>query len=299
MNEKLIQIEAKRKKLYEQYSSQMKKAIMIALLIGASVGLVFSLIPDFRDVSLYFFGLFIIPLIMGATATKYSKTFRDIIKSELITVVLEDKFDEVQYNQHASISQATIDFTGMVKQADRFKGEDYIRGSYNGVQFETSDVEMRERVEHVDSKGNRTVSYPIYFKGRWYVFRFEKTLDGALKICESYPRSRQGLEKFDTESIQFNKKFKLYASDKQFAFYHLNPIMMEKLLELEKMHRGKIYFYYAGNELHIGVNDNQDYLEMPFRKEINQESIKVFEGDIDLIPAIIKEMKLDSRKFKK
>jgi len=38
---------------------------------------------------------------------------------------------------------------------------------------------------------------------------------------------------------------------------------------------------------------------MPFRKEINEESIKVFEGDIDLVPAIIKEMKLDSRKFKK
>jgi hypothetical protein len=299
MNEKLVKIEAKRKKLYDEYSSQMKKALKIGLIIGGVVGLIFWLIPDFRSFTVFLFGLLIIPLVIVASASRLTKTYRDIIKTELISVMLEDKFDEVQYNQHASISQATIDFTGMVKRADRFKGEDYIRGSYNGVEFETSDVEMRERVERVDSKGNRHVSYPIYFKGRWYVFRFQKTLDGALKICESYPTNRHGLEKFDTESIQFNKKFKLYASDKAFAFYHLTPIMMEKLLELEKMHRGKIYFYYAGNELHIGVNDNQDYLEMPFRKEINEESIKVFEGDIDLVPAIIKEMKLDSRKFKK
>lgn len=298
MIKKLSQIETKRKKLYDQYAAQMKKGILVFIGIAAVVGIIYWLLPDLRNVSIFFFGALIIPVVMIASAQKYTKTFREIIKTELITLVLEDKFDDVQYNQHASISQATIDFTGLVKRADRFKGEDYIRGTYNGVQFETSDVEMRERVEHRDSKGNKTVSYPIYFKGRWYVFRFEKALDGALKICESYPRDSRGLEKFDTESIQFNKKFKLYASDKKFAFYHLNPIMMEKLLELEKMHRGRIFFYYAGNELHIGVDDRQDYLEMSFRKEINQESIKVFEGDVDLIPAIIKEMKLDSRKFK-
>lgn len=299
MTEKLAQIEAKRKKLYDQYSSQIKKATQIALIMIVVLALIFWLLVDLRSVSIFFFGLLIIPIIMGASASKYARTFREIIKTELITVVLEDKFEDVMYNQHQSISQSVIDFTGLVKRPDRFQGEDYIRGTYNGVQFETSDVELRERVERVDSKGRRTVSYPVYFKGRWYVFRFEKTLDGAMKICESYPNSRQGLEKFDTESIQFNKKFRLYATDKQFAFYHLNPLMMEKLLELEKLHRGQIYFYYAGNELHIGVNDNQDYLEMPFKREINQNSIKTFEGDIDLIPAIIKEMKLDSKKFKK
>ena len=298
MKEKLASIEAKRKKLYDQYSNQIKRATLIGVIILAVVGLIYWLFIDFRSTSIFFFGLLIIPIVMGASASKYATTFRELIKSELITIVLEDKFDDVTYNQHASISQGVIDYTGLVKRADRFKGEDYIRGSYNGVHFETSDVELRERVEHVDSKGRRHVSYPVFFKGRWYVFRFEKTLEGALKICESYPQSRQGLEKFDTESIQFNKKFRLFATDKQFAFYHLNPSMMEKLLELEKMHRGHIYFYYAGNELHIGVNDNQDYLEMPFRKEINEASIKTFEGDIDLIPAIIKEMKLDSRKFK-
>jgi len=298
MKEKLANIEAKRKKLYDQYSNQIKRAILIAVIMIAVLALIYWLFIDLRSTSIFFFSALIIPIVMGAGASKYANTFREIIKTELITVVLEDKFEDVTYNQHASISQGVIDFTGLVKRADRFKGEDYIRGTYNGVHFETSDVEMRERVEHVDSKGRRHVSYPIYFKGRWYVFKFEKTLEGVLKICESYPQSRQGLEKFDTESIQFNKKFKLYATDKQFAFYHLNPIMMEKLLELEKLHRGQIYFYYAGNELHIGVNDNQDYLEMPFRREINEASIKTFEGDIDLIPAIIKEMKLDSRKFK-
>ena len=73
---------------------------------------------------------------------------------------------------------------------------------------------------------------------------------------------------------------------------------MEKLLELEKLHRGSIYFYYSGNELHIGVNDSQDYMEIPFRKAIDEKAMKDFEGDVDLIQAIINELKLTSDKFK-
>ena len=73
---------------------------------------------------------------------------------------------------------------------------------------------------------------------------------------------------------------------------------MEKLLELEQLHRGSIYFYYTGNELHIGVNDSQDYMEIPFRKIIDEKAMKAFEGDVDLIPAIINELKLTSDKFK-
>jgi hypothetical protein len=74
--------------------------------------------------------------------------------------------------------------------------------------------------------------------------------------------------------------------------------MIEKLMELEKLHRGSILYYYAGNELHIGVNDRRDYMELSVKTPINEDSLKTFMGDIDLIPAIINELRLDSSKFK-
>ena len=291
---KIEPLEKKRKELFSQYSKNITIAVILTIII---VGLVILLIESGPG---FFFPLFllIIPVFFSMKAVGISYKFKETIKNELVHIVLEDKFDDVYYDRHQSIPQSVIDQTGLVKRPDRFSGEDFIKGTYKGVSFEVSDVTLRERQEHVDSKGNRTVTYPVYFKGRWYVYKFPKMFKGTLKICETHPNNAKGLEKLDTESMAFNKKFRLYASDKQYAFYHLTPIMMEKLLELEKLHRGSIYFYYAGNELHIGVNDSQDYLEIPFRKEIDEKAMKAFEGDVDLIPSIINELKLTSDKFK-
>lgn len=289
---KIEPLEKKRKDLFSQYSKNIMIAVILSIVI---IGLFIILLE-----SEFFFVIFllIIPIFFVVKAQGLSNKFKETIKNELVHIVLSNKFEDVYYDRYQSIPQSRIDQTGLVKRPDRFSGEDYIKGTYKGVSFEVSDVTLRERQEHVDSKGHRTVTYPVYFKGRWYIYKFPKTFKGTLKVCETHPREARGLEKVETESIAFNKKFKLYASDKQYAFYHLTPIMMEKLLELEKLHRGSIYFYYTGNELHIGVNDSQDYMEIPFRKVIDEKALKAFEGDVDLIPAIINELKLTSDKFK-
>jgi hypothetical protein len=289
---KIEPLENKRKGLFDQYKRNMLIGGILALLI---LGL---FILTLEQGLFFILFLLLVPIFFFMKAQSFANQFKTTIKNELVHIVLEDKFDDVYYDRHQMIPQSVIDQTGLVKRPDRYSGEDYIKGTYKGVQFEVSDVTLREREEHVDSKGHRTVTYPVYFKGRWYVYKFPKTFKGTLKICETHPNNAKGLEKLDTESMAFNKKFKLYASDKQYGFYHLTPIMMEKLLELEKLHRGSIYFYYTGNELHIGVNDSQDYLEIPFRKAIDEKAMKAFEGDVDLIPAIINELKLTSDKFK-
>jgi hypothetical protein len=295
MNDVIRDIETKRKELYVKYKSETKKAFIATLIVLIITGITFGVLPEFGFFVLFFL---IVPIIMFAGSTRHQRTFRSIVKSEMIQSILKEKFEDVRYEALNYIPQHIIDSTGLIKRADRFTGEDYMTGKHGSIYFEASDITMRERVEHRDSKGNKTVSYPIYFKGRWYIFKFEKELEGVLKISEGHPREARGLTKIEMESIVFNKKFKTYASDQTFAFNHLKPIMMEKLLELEKLHKGTIHFCYSGNELHIGVNDSFNYLEFPFSKEINEASLKIFMSDIDLIPAIIEEMKLESRKFK-
>jgi hypothetical protein len=295
MNDVIRDIETKRKELYVKYKSETKKAFIATLIVLIITFITFGVQPEFGFFVLFFL---IVPIIMFAGSTRHQRTFRSIVKSEMISSILKEKFEEVRYEPLGLIPQHVIDATGMIKRADRYSGEDFMAGKHGSIYFEASDITMRERVEHRDSKGNKTVSYPIYFKGRWYIFKFEKELEGVLKISEGHPREASGLTKIEMESMSFNKKFKTWASSQNFAFNHLKPIMMEKLLELEKLHRGTIHFCYSGNELHIGVNDSFNYLEFPFSKEINEASLKIFMSDIDLIPAIIEEMKLESRKFK-
>ena len=289
---KIEPLELKRKSLFKKYLLNLLIASLLTLLIIALFVLTLKQ-------GLYFvLFLLLVPIFFVLKALGIANEFKNTIKDELIQLALKDKFEDVTYDRHGSISQAVIDHTGLVKTPDRYSGEDLIKGSYKGVTFEVSDVTLRERHEHVDSKGNRTVSYPVYFKGRWYVYSFPKNFKGTLKVSEGNPNEARGLEKVETESIAFNKKFKMYASDKQYAFYHLTPSMMENLLTLEKEHKGRIYFYYERNELHIGVNDSQDYLEIPFSRKINEQSMLAFDRDVALIPKIIDELKLTSTKFK-
>ncbi|MDX9691599.1 MAG: DUF3137 domain-containing protein, partial [Acholeplasmataceae bacterium] len=172
--------------------------------------------------------------------------------------------------------------------------------TYKNIHFELSDVELEQRSQSTDSKGNTTTSYQTYFKGRWYIFTFERIFNEVLKIIEGkgYQMSKKDLEKVETESMEFNKKFTVYASSQNYAFYHITPIMIEKLLSLEKMHRGSILYCFKHNELHIGVNDRKDYLELSIKKPVNEKAIIDFEQDIDLISAIIDVLDLDSNKFK-
>ncbi|MBU1093373.1 MAG: DUF3137 domain-containing protein [Firmicutes bacterium] len=289
-------IEEKRLKIYKTYKKIRKKAL-IFLIPAILFFILFTVQPIFAFIGV----ILVIPaMYFFSVAFKQLQGFRVIIKDELVTTLLKEQFEDVFYDQHASIPVSRIVATGMVKRPDRSTAEDYIKGKYKGVGFEVCDIDFKERVEHRDSKGHVTVTYETYFKGRWYIYTFDRTFDDELRIVEGHGWgiSKKNLVKIDTESIPFNKKFAIFATTQEFGFYHITSSMIEKLLELEKMHRGSILYYFVNNELHIGVNDRKDYMEMSLKKPINEESIKAFMSDIELIPAIINELRLDSSKFK-
>lgn len=293
----LKSIEEKRLKIFGEYSKQRNKGILF--LIPAILFFILIIIdPLFTIIGVI---LLIFAIVFFARSMKHFQSFREIIKKELVTTLLKEQFDDVFYDQHASIPVSRIVATGMVKRPDRSSAEDYIKGSYKGVGFEVCDIDFKERVEHRNSKGVSTVTYETYFKGRWYIYTFERQFDEELRIVEGrgWGISKKNLVKIDTESMEFNKKFAIYASTQEYGFYHITSTMIEKLLELEKLHRGSILYYFVANELHIGVNDRKDYMEISLKKPINEESIKAFMIDIELIPAIINELRLDSSKFKK
>ncbi len=293
----LKSIEEKRLKIFGEYKKLRKKGLLF--LIPAILFFILILVhPIF---ALFGVILLIPAIIYFSKAMKQFQSFREIIKKELVTSLLKEQFDDVFYDQHGSIPVSRIVATGMVKRPDRSTAEDYIKGSYKGVGFEVCDIDFKERVEHRDSKGNVTVTYETYFKGRWYIYTFERKFTEELRIVEGhgFGIKKKNLVKIDTESMEFNKKFAIFASTQEYGFYHITSSMIEKLLELEKLHRGSILYYFVADELHIGVNDRKDYMEISLKKPINDESVKAFMSDIELIPAIINELRLDSSKFKK
>lgn len=300
MDKKLEKLEQKRQQLLQTFLKHSRIGIIflviaVVLFVASLVG--GDLIPALLIIAII---IFIVGIVFFAKAQSEASKYRDVIKNDLIHSLLENEFSDVSYSPAGTIALDRINGTGTVRKPDRFYGEDYIKGVYKGVQFEVSDVDLKERIETRDKNGNVVVTYETYFKGRWYIYQYPKRFDEILKIVEgrsSYV-NRRNLEKFETESIAFNKKFNIFSSSQQFGFYLITSLMIEKLLHLESMHRGTILYCFQNNELHIGINDRKDYMELGIKTPLNEAALKNFMADIDIIPAIINEFSLNGPKFK-
>ncbi len=271
-------------------------------LIGVALGIILFLTVSSLEVLgiiIGAIGVIVIAVFFGKAGAKISKLKAEL-KLKLVTTLLEEEFEGVSYEPHAKIPASRIIGTKTVKAPDRYYGEDYMRGSYKDVKFEVSDVDLKERRVHRDSKGHTHVTYETYFKGRWYIYTFPKNFKKELKILEARAPffANQGLVRVETESIDFNKKFNVYATDLTYGFYHITPSMIEKLMQFEKMHRGSILYCFKENELHIGVNDRRNYMEISYRTPITRETLGQLLDQIELIPAVINEFRLYSTKFK-
>ncbi len=120
-----------------------------------------------------------------------------------------------------------------------------------------------------------------------------QVLEGAKPV-----RNRK-YTKVKLESIQFNKKFKTYATSEHSAFYVLTPHFMEALMKFEQKNKGKIYFSFIDNVLNIGINNYVDTFELKIFKTLDSTVFDSFKRELLVIKDVITELKLNNNIFKK
>ncbi len=284
----------------EKYNARKKKAEKQVLIGGAVaiVGALGFLIPFEYNIVVVAVGIIIgaIFLIMGGTAFgQISKSF----KSEVLTGLIATFVDNGQFIPERGLSQSQVYSTEFLKRADRFHSEDFLSGEMDGVQFVSSDVKLEERhVEHTKN-GTRTY-YETYFLGRVFCFEFNKAFDGYLQVLEgARPKVNRKYTKVKLESVQFNKKFKTYATSEHSAFYVLTPHFMEALMKFERENKGKIYFSFIDDKLYIGINNFRDTFELRMFRNLDEKVFDEFKKDLLVIQDVIHELKLNNNIFKK
>lgn len=301
MIEKLESLEKERQTIY----AEMKKYQKSGFIIGG-IGILFLIISvlGFENLSVLFvFGiiLFIVAVIVVSIGESKAKPFKKSFKERVIRTLLESYYDELIYEPSIGIPIDKILSTQLVKKPDRYHLEDYISASYKKVKFQVSDIKLEERQVYRDSKGRTHVRYVTYFKGRWFIFKFERQFKDSLRVVEkgllNYMTSLNGLEKVETESIEFNKKFSVQSTDKAHAFYIITPKMIENIMALEQGFRGHISFLWRNNELHIAVNDSVNTLEPKISQPLTDEGIKFYLPDIIIMKEIIEVFGLNRSKY--
>lgn len=128
-----------------------------------------------------------------------------------------------------------------------------------------SNLYLLER--HEDSKGR--TSYQIAYRGQVYTAHYQTELSGTVRIFTtkilpvinketigSYPAKRKEETKIETENVWFNNQFDVYATDAQSAFFVLNPIVIEQLMEMKRQYE-QFGIFIQGDQITITLETDR------------------------------------------
>ena len=294
-------------KLRINFYNKIRKARRIVLFIALGVVVIFGLLIVLRSRS--FLGLF--PVVFFGLTTwltghviTYFLYHKDLMKfyaaykKYFVESALLKVFPGCSYEFQNGISRERIAETGMMNTGDIFRSEDLVKGEYKGLKFEQSDMIIQE--ESRDSDGNTTTT--TIFSGRYAIFDIKRTFDFRLGVvgkgfqAAQFRRLNKGVKfrKIQTESVEFQKRFRVYAEDGFEAFYLLDPAFIARVDKLGEAYKNRVALFFVNGELHIAVNDNKNSFEpSSYRKPLDEKSeVEKIEKDIKLITDIVDSLKL-------
>lgn len=327
------EIDKERLKYLAYYKKRIRysKILIITSLIGFVLTTILSFVTVFFKVyyrfgflMFIFFIMFSVGLFIPFRVEKIAKLFSTTYKKPLIELIINKYYDNAKY-------ESETDLKGVIKRSvlingpiDKAKAEDIITGEYKGVYFKSFDVEVQQINEYLKNDPRRSPNshyssyfnklsssksddvpddfYGHIFKGIWFNFELKRRFYSTIWIKEAKyggPDPELNLKEVDVESTEFSNKYKAYTSNKQLFFYIFTPAMIEKFMQLDRICDGQIMFSLKGNEINIGINNNEDTLELSLFTPVTKEALKPLEEQIKLTAAIINSFNLSSDKFQK
>ena len=310
-------VEKARVAYHTKYSKLQKRALIIyAVLFGAALMMVITMVsPDFSSImsnlggNLIFGGVFLfaglfVPsvfyaiialIIIGHKTNKEKIAYERAYRAYFVERVLAATFTDLYHRHDEGLSKEKLRSTLMIDTGDRYRSNDYTRGKYKNVAFEQADVHIQE--EHKDSDGDTT--YVTTFRGRFMIFEFPKKFQSRLLVAGSgarVARVSMGAEfrALETESNEFNRRFRILAEDGFEMFYLLDPAMMTRMEVVADAYNNRVMFGFCDNRVIVGINDGKDALEPPSASKSLDEKTEMEKNlkDVKVITDLVDTLRL-------
>lgn len=147
---------------------------------------------------------------------------------------------------------------GLLPRFDRSAFEDRMIGQRKGIDFEFFEAHLKQR--RTETRNGRThTKYVTVFKGQCLRFNFHKRFFGQTLVTRDagiFNRfgGRAGMDRAILEDPAFEKAFEVYTTDQVEARFILTPDLMQRLVDLEQVFRGrKLRCAFAGEEMLVAV----------------------------------------------
>ncbi len=198
--------------------------------------------------------------------------YTDDFKKRVITPLIGAIDPHLLYNPGFTISRHLFERSALFPSGiDRYSGNDYVKGTLDGVGLEFSDVHAEYQTR--DSRGR--TQWHTLFRGLFIVAEFNKHFKGRTVVLpdqaektfgtliggwlQSNNLARDGLIRLDDP--EFEKRFVVYGNDPIEARYILTHAMMARILGFQKKLPHPLYLSFTHNHLHVAIETGKDLFE--------------------------------------
>lgn len=237
----------------------------------------------------------------------YAKDFKSGVISPLIGAI--DPL--LHYDAEQLVSRRLFERSLLFPHSiDRYSGNDYVKGTVDGVSLEFSDVHAE--YETRDSKGR--TQWHTLFRGLFLVAEFNKHFKSRTVVLpdqaekafgsliggwlQSNNFSRDDLIRLDDP--EFEKHFVVYSNDPIEARYILSHSMMKRLLEFQKKVPHPIHVSFIQNHIHVAIGTGKDLFEPSvFTSLLDYKQAMEYIQMLRLTIGIVEELKLHEKLWSK
>lgn len=229
------------------------------------------------------------------------ETFRNTFKPRVVTLLLDFIDNDVtfktdlKYVESSSISRDTFASSRLFNTAaPDFVGEDYITGEMGELEFEMSELSVKE----FSPVRNRLDDV---FRGVFLHARFTHQVqaeDGEILVL---PRHRKPFlsktikaftvkngRQYEPQDPHFRDEFVVYKTENANIRGFLSPDMQKAILKYRQKEGKDIYMSFIANDIYIAVTQDKDLLEpVLWQSNVSYDLIKEFYDDLTLLLSII------------
>lgn len=250
--------------------------------------------------------LFLYILTGGIVYKFMSKPYVSEFKQNIIKPLVSYIDSSLIYLQDSFVSQELFERSALFGKADKYSGNDFVKGKIEDINIEFSDVHAQE--EYRDSKGRK--HHTTIFQGLFIVCEFNKKFKGKTVV---FPDSAQSIfgevigsflqsknlaqdELVKMDDPSFEKEFVVYSNDQIEARYILSHSLMKKILELKQKSKHPIYISFVNNHIHIAIYYDKDLFEPAvFDSLLDYKIAMEYVTTLHLAVGIVKELKLNQK----
>lgn len=233
-------------------------------------------------------GVLVFHVMAGGAKEEYRAAFKQGVFAEAVRTAVPG----MDYQPDSMIPEGSFEASGLFSsRIDRYGGEDCFRGFCGSTDLMFSELHVERKETTTNSKGHSRTKWVTVFKGIYLIADFHKDFSCRLKIEPDVAeanfgwlgRKLQGIsgDLVRLENPEFEKAFKVTASDQLAARYLLTPDMQERFLELRGKWSPGLRAAFLDSCLHLAIPKTEDWFE---------PDISVPAGDVAVLNAFLVQL---------